>query len=226
MSKAYMQIIAHRLKKLSKRLKVISLIMVAIVGGVMIACANFGSNKPSGIQVTKQSTAKWKAQSPSLFANAGYSKLIESNTWLNKKHSEAQDELSGKVSNPFGIRDDMLEYILTNIPESNVGAIISAIKMVQLDQQEYFIEDVTELNKVVDKEMAAVDCLSTFLGGGVTGEDFLEGYNKVQRNTPLRKAKEEEIEKKLGGHVLSGNFGFWYTTNDSYESICARYIKE
>ena len=214
--------------RVSKKVKIITLVSIVTVTIVSLACASMNNktNELSSNQVTKQSILKWQLKAPQLFNNVGFNSLIESNVVEISTVSKYQQQLVGATTNPFGIRDDMLSYILTNIPESNVAAIISAIKMVQFNQQEYYTNNVDELNKIVDKEMAALACLSTYLGGGITGADFIEGYNKVQRNTPMRKNKEEEIENQLGGRVISGNFGFWYTANDSYESICARFIKQ
>ena len=107
-----------------------------------------------------------------------------------------------------------------------MGAIISAIKLAQRDQQALFISDTVELNKIVDKSSAAIGCVHYYLGGGIKSHDFIMGYVKVQRDTTIRKLKEEEIEDKLSGHVISDNYGFWYTADDTYESICARFIKQ
>ena len=50
-------------------------------------------------------------------------------------------KLRGDTNNPFGIRRDILEYILSAILESNLRAINAAIRYAQYDQQIYYNPD-------------------------------------------------------------------------------------
>lgn len=69
----------------------------------------------------------WDKKYPSVFKNVRYSKLIESKGILEayENSPESLQILRGKITNEFGIRDDILEYILSlNLSESNNYAIV------------------------------------------------------------------------------------------------------
>ena len=62
--------------KVSRKMKIISILGIAVVGVVVIACASFNNKPPTSVKITPQSIDKWQKKAPQLFNNAGYSKLI------------------------------------------------------------------------------------------------------------------------------------------------------
>jgi hypothetical protein len=202
--------------KVSRKMKILSSISIVIISVVAYACANLNNN---GANVaTHQSIAQWKTKAPQLFNNVGYSKLIESSTQLNKNMSESQAELIGTITNPFGIRDDILDYILANIPESNIRSRIAAIKMVYYDQEQIGITNDKILNQIENKAAAGLYCIKLPL---LDEHQFIKGYDKLLRNTPARLNEQNRIEHLLNGHVISADFGI--NTYD-FKKQCSYYL--
>jgi hypothetical protein len=191
--------------KVSRQMKIISSIGIVAIAIVAIACANLNNNSiVTSVNITTQSIAKWQRKAPQLFSNVGYSKLIESCTLLNKNMSESQAELLGIITNPFGIRDDILNYILTNIPESNTRTRIAAIKMSYYDQQMIGVVDDKVINQLENKAGAGLYCMQLPM---LEENKLIKGYDKLLRNTPERLNEQNRIEHLLNGHIISYDFG-------------------
>jgi hypothetical protein len=170
-------------------------IMVIILGGGAAFLAyNSGGNEP---------TVDWQKKYPQLSNNAGYGKLAASVPAYQAKTASQQD-LIGKITNEFGIRDDVLKLILNTIPESNVRATIAAIKMVQYDQQQIGVTDDKEMNLIANKALAASYCLDIPM---MDRYNFGQAYDKIIRDTPARKAEQNRIEHLLSNHVISADYG-------------------
>ena len=186
-------------------MKTVSILSIAVVGVAALACANLSNNNATtGVDVSPQTTAKWQKKAPQLFNNAGYSRLIESSVQLNKRVSESQAGLIGIITNPFGIRDDTLNYILVNIPENNVNSRIAAIKMAYYDQQMIGVTDDNKLNQLANKVSAGIDCLNLPM---LKQSKFVEEYGNLVRNSSARITEYNRIEHLLNGHVISADFG-------------------
>jgi hypothetical protein len=141
-------------------MKKIAIIGLAVTGIVAIGCATMGDNDTDS-QANNQK--KWQKQAPQLFNNVGYSKLAESAPKV-ADLPESLEELRGTITNPFGIRDDILEYIVKNIPSNNESAVRAAIKVAQYDQMIYF-GNLTESEaiNIHAKNVLAFTCLSNYL---------------------------------------------------------------
>lgn len=115
-------------------------------------------NLDHGVNIDNQ---KWSQKYPQVFNNSGYNNLIESNGILNKlkNNPESLQKLQGKITNEFGIRDDILEYILSlNLDESNNYA---AIKFSQISNYIYFSDiSVVDANFYSKKQVQALFCLN------------------------------------------------------------------
>ena len=172
------------------------ILALIIVGGGVFMTYNSSSDV---------SDNNWEKKYPQLANNVGYSKLAESVPAYQAKTASEQ-ELIGKVTNQFGIRDDVLKLILNTIPESNVQATIAAIKMVQYDQTEIGITDDKEMNLIANKAAAASSCLSQNISM-MDRYNLGQAYDKIIRDTPARKAEQERIEHLLNNHVTSADFG-------------------
>ncbi len=146
----------------------------------------------------------WQTKYPQLKTNnIGYSKLTASATNIAPK-SNSQKALIGKVTNQFGIRDDVLKLILDTFPESDVRSTIAAIKMAQYYQQQIGVTDDKEINKLANKAGAAVSCQNLSM---LDSYKFGQAYDKLIRDTPARKAEEDRIELLLNNHVISNDYG-------------------
>ncbi|MCE2706522.1 MAG: hypothetical protein LW807_05540 [Proteobacteria bacterium] len=187
--------------KVSKKMK-ISIVLSCIVAVVIgVSCASTKSTSP-GIDINHENTAKWKAKAPGLFANVGTLTIVESS--VNVNVSESQNALVGKVTNPFGIRDDILDYIIINIPESNERARLASVKLAILNQNEIFISNFEQLNSFENQASAAITCLNLPIKDSYK---FIKGYDELLRNTPDRLSEQNRIEYLLNGRVISPNFG-------------------
>ncbi|MDD3267422.1 MAG: hypothetical protein PHC75_09635 [Burkholderiales bacterium] len=145
----------------------------------------------------------WTKKRPQFTNNVGFARLAESSTTYQNK-TITQQELIGTVTNQFGIRDEVLELILTSIPESDVRSTIAAIKMVQYDQMEVGITDDMAINKFANKAAAASSCINIPM---MDRYNFGQAYDKIIRDNSARKAEWDRIEHLLNGHVISNDYG-------------------
>lgn len=114
-------------------MKKLTIIGVVAAGVVAIGCAILASNDAA----TTVNQSKWQKKAPQLFNNVAYTGLTNSAPKL-ANLPESIEDLRGPITNPFGIRDDILEYIVKNIPSNNESAVRAAIKMMQYQQAIYF----------------------------------------------------------------------------------------
>ena len=184
-------------------MKKISLISLIIVGAVTIGCAvlkynDDATNRPPSVV---QAEKVWQQKNPQLFSNAGYLKELEESAPKVANLPESLVQLRGVSTNPFGIRDDILQYIFTNIPESNESATRAAIKMMQYMQQIYY-GDLTEseVMAVHEKEVLSFSCLVDYLDGnssaGIQNIRSSGNIMKKMRDTKSRDEYSWAVDKK------------------------------
>ena len=178
-----------------KKRYLVAFVLIVVCGVAFVSCSSTGQG--SGVN--------WQKKYPQLANNVGYSRLVESVPAYQAKTASEQ-ELIGKVTNQFGIRDDVLKLILTSIPESNVQATIAAIKMAQYDQAEIGVTDDKEMNLIANKAAAASACLSQNISM-MDRSSFGQGYDKIIRDTPARQEEQSRIESLLSNHIISAYFG-------------------
>ena len=177
-----------------KKRYLIALVLIVVCGVAFVSCSSTGQG--SGVN--------WQKKYPQLTNNIGYSRLIESVPAYQAKTASEQD-LIGKVTNQFGIRDDVLKLILTSIPESDTGSTIAAIKMAQYNQAEIGLTNDMEINSIENKASAAVSCMSDQMI--FQNSKFFDSYNQLLRDTPARQAEQDRIEHLLNNHVISNDYG-------------------
>lgn len=177
-----------------KKRYLIALVLIVVCGVAFVSCSSTGQG--SGVN--------WQKKYPQLTNNVGYSRLIESVPAYQAKTASEQ-ELIGKVTNQFGIRDDVLKLILTSIPESDTGSTIAAIKMAQYNQAEIGLTNDMEINSIENKASAAVSCMSDQMI--FQNSKFFDSYNQLLRDTPARQAEQDRIEHLLNNHVISNDYG-------------------
>ena len=146
---------------------------------------------------------KWETKFPKVFNNSGYSKLIESKEILEqfKNNPESLQELQGKITNEFGIRDDILEYILSlNLDENSSKALI---KMSQYDNAMYYLsKNDKEANIWANKGALAMRCVFYFLNDKKSIK-LIRETDLMMRNTKERNKYMWWIDTNyLGYHVI------------------------
>lgn len=111
-------------------------------------------------------------------------------------------ELIGPITNPFGIRDDILEYIVKTIPANNEIAMRAAIKLMQYMQQIYY-GNLSESDALLNhsREVLAGTCLSRYMKQNPNfknndGGDFVYGLQMSMHNTKARVNHMWDIDRK------------------------------
>lgn len=121
------------------------------------------------------------------------------------KANESRSELEGKITNPFGIRDDILEYIIKTVPVNNESALRAAIKLNQDDQQIYY-GDLTEdqAMKLVDNQALILTCLIKYLPNNA---DVIlgRGIDSLMRNTKARDGHLWAVDRKYFSWKVIGS---------------------
>lgn len=103
----------------------------------------------------------------------------------NQNTVASNGKLEGSVTNKFGIRDDILQFIEREIPEKNSSALIAAIKLAHYDNKIYYhTTNQEEAIKLSKKEALALSCLENALPN--EWQTLAEGVRKLMRNNPAR----------------------------------------
>lgn len=190
--------------RMAKKIKIITIGSAIFASLIAIACAALGNDKNSafnGVHVTPQSTTKWAKKAPQLFNNVKYSKLIESNIHL----SESQAELVGTITNPFGIRDDILEYIIANVPSEPQYALKAAITLARNEQVIYYgkISESQALQLANENSLILI-CLLKYLGND-KWDSLTKNTEALLRNTKARDKHMCAIDTKVFGWKIIGS---------------------
>ncbi len=182
------------------RKTVIGLIGAVAIG--IIACATIVIPNNSNEKSTTQSVTKWKKQAPQLFDNTGYSKLIESDV-VNKNVVNESQIYIGKVTNPFGIRDDVLDFIINYFP-NNESATYAAIRMEQTQVRIYYAKTDKEAVQISNNGEIAIWCLANNVGFS-KAEEYINNKDKTSLDTVEGKNIDTEIRRKLGWKILGNH---------------------
>ena len=182
------------------------LLIFAITGAIVVACAAMetkGKESNSG----PNTVPEWDQKYPKVFTNSGYQGLIESNTQLEALQNlpESQQELIGTITNPFGIRDDILDYILTNIPESNIKWRAAGIALAQTYNVMYEFSTLPNEQRIIaaNKNTLLSKCLLIFSNDFDTYYKFSKGMERLLNNSDKRKENINQIDQKVfGWHVI------------------------
>ncbi len=197
--------------KMSKKMKIISMVAIGMAAILTIACANVSS---STIEPT--STQQWQKKYPQVFSKVGYSKLIESQGKLSQYQNipESTQELIGTITNQFGIRDDVLSFTF-NYFQGNESATIVAIKLAQIMTNLYLTNNQKDARNYYDQMFVAGWCLWHVL----TVQDKIRYTRTVEKyisDTPARKEQSDKVDGLLSG----GIYGYGNRTNADLKNIC------
>ncbi len=162
------------------------LIGMVIASLFVVGCAVVKCNESVTPQEqSAQALTKWHNKNPQLFSNVGYIQQLEESAPKLAKLSESLEELRGVSTNPFGIRDDILQYIFTSIPESNESATKAAIKLMQYLQEIYYGDHTeSEIMLVHQREGLAIGCLMDYT-------DDIQLPSKIMNQMRNTKARDE-----------------------------------
>lgn len=189
--------------RLNKKMKIIIGFALSITALIMIACAVNNDNPKLQSQ---KSVAKWNYNYPQLVKIAGSAPI-------NKKAAqnisvESEDVLLGKITNEFGIRDDVLTQILKTISANNESATIHAIRMEQYDQKVFTAANTKDAVNYAEKMGASMECLMKSFGM-LNTHHLIMSISDMQQDTPARFERKQYVQQKLLGwqviHDINGD---------------------
>ncbi len=189
--------------RLNKKMKIIIGVVLSITAIIMIACAVNNDNPKSQSQ---KMVTKWNYNYPQLVKMAGSAPI-------NKKPAqnisvESEDVLLGKITNEFGIRDDVLTKILKTIPADNESATIHAIRMEQYDQKVFTATNTKDAVNYAEKMGASMECLMKSFGM-LNTHHLIMSISDMQQDTPARFEQKQYVQQKLLGwqviHDINGD---------------------
>lgn len=185
-----------------KNLKFLIVIgLLVIVISVAYLKLNNAYNIQKDISDNKIHLTNWKDKAPQLFTNSGYSKLMTSMP-TNNRLAESVAKLEGKITNPFGVRDDILEFILKNVPNDDPRIMKASIEKAQLNQSIYY-DDISAKDalKLANKDSLLTTCLRIY----TTNYSIENGIDKLMRNTKARNAHMWEVDRKYFSWKIVGS---------------------
>ena len=182
---------------------------------IAVSCAVVSNTNKS--QKTITNYIDWESKAPELFNNAGYSRLIESKNNLdNINNNKVQDQqYIGEVTNPFGIRDDVLDFIINYFPK-NESAIYAAIRIEQYDRLIYEVSSEKEAIKLANKDEIPIWCLGNVIGS-IGVDRYLDGLGKIRLSTDEGRKMDQDGRRKLGWKILGNHMSV-----EQMNSICSR----
>jgi hypothetical protein len=182
--------------KMSKRMKIATLTGIILGTALAIACASFSTNSSSADKLNTNAS-KWLSKYPQL----GKVQVAQLSQDKPLNLSESTSTLEGTITNSFGIRDDILEYIVKNIPENKESALRAAIKLAQNQNFIYYKLESEEALKLEDNNALLDGCLIIFLGN----VNISMGIDSLMRNTPERDAHMWKIDREYFGWKVIGS---------------------
>jgi len=191
------------------------LIGVVIIIGSLLAYTTFGST--SGTIKNNDNypidIAKWQEKAPNLFNNVGYQGLIESNSNVVTSNNPQTEHYIGKVTNPFRVRDDVLEFIIKYF-KNNESAVYAAIRIEQYDRRIYEANTDKVAVKLSNEDEIPIWCLGNIVG--IIGVDkYLDELEKIRLSTLEGRIMDQDARGKLGWKIL-GN----HMTAQQMDLIC------
>lgn len=195
---------------MNKRITITIISLVAVIAGISFIFRNNDNTLP-------HNHSEWQQQYPHVFNNAGYSKLMSSNIVSMSKLSESQGLLQGSITNPLGIRDDILDYIIKTVPNNNESALRAAIKLAQNDQLIYYGGLTPEQAlKLADNDVLLQICLGVYLPDN-NSIRLTSNMDSLLRNTKARNKHMWDIDHKYFSWKVIGSG----LNNDEENKACA-----
>lgn len=152
------------------------------------------------------------------------------------KEHELSNLFGTPVTNTLGIPDVYLNIIDNNIPESNINARLSSVKMFYYNS--LALRSLKEKNynsflKNTFKWSAGMSCFFFYeKNDNVRNQLFVAEKNIDKNNINLKKLNQQ-ADNNLGGHVFYEDYGLEYINNNYIEEnskyseseLCEKYLK-
>ncbi|MCC2624832.1 MAG: hypothetical protein K0R14_705 [Burkholderiales bacterium] len=158
------------------------------------ASGNIGSISVSGDPIS----SVWVNNYPQL---ADIQQKIPAN---NNKIPLSQKPLVGKVTNQFGLRDDILKNIVESVPNINASALYHAIRYAQYSQAMYLSNDKDEASQNMQDMMYAISCLSDSYGMTNTHNLILKTV-EIRGDNQLRFTQQRKSEQLTAFKIFNLN---------------------
>ena len=181
---------------------VISLVIIVIALIFTHKAINYNDSDDNNKQHVVINESKWLGRYPQLGAIESSAISVPITVATDSKRAE----LIGVITNQYGIRDDILQYILNNVPASNKQGIEAAIHLAQNEYDIYYGSDDPEKIRYSANMMGhIIRCMNVFFE---EQDHTSRNIAKLYRNTPAREKRMHDIEGNiLGGHVYDDNVG-------------------
>lgn len=192
--------------------------LFSIVCGVAYCSTQSSNSTESGVKLTGVkvdntnnidfSHFNWLKQYPQLsnIESNGQTAMIDK-----LRTSESISQLIGPINNPYGVRDDILDYIIHNIPPDNPKLLQAAIASEFFDNLALYSISNQDKLMYVRKENLAVHCM--YLASDDSPHQLRKKIESIQRNTPARSAYINNISSTVFGWQMLGS-GYGSNTED------------
>lgn len=141
---------------------------------------------------------KWSTQATQLFQNEGYTKLHK----IKASQIKAQalpphlEKLQGNINNPFGIRDDILDFIVKNVPSNNEKLMRASIEFAQIEQDIYYGNpSKQDAINLAGSELLLATCISQYTNN-YGSNDLTSRIGGMMRDTKERDQHMWDIDRK------------------------------
>ena len=186
-----------------KKNKLKILVGVIVVGAGLIVWLSMGEAKLD--KNLPRNQAQWEDKYPQVFSNVGYAKLIESAPEVTQysKLPESLQELSGKITNRFGIRDDILEFIIQKASESTDERIFRAAILYAQDMQQIYYGNVgqEEAVRLSRRDSLLLGCLHDY----TDNFEITRGLSKRMRDSKPRNQHMWRLDQEYFSWQLLGS---------------------
>ncbi len=190
-------------------------ILLVSIAAIASSCATPQNSSTNTSLNTAAQNDKWVQ----IFKNAGYTSKPslnnESAIELIRNLPESMQVIAGTVTNPLGIRDDILEYTLATFKD-NPKALSAAIAVAQYDYWGSFSGNRELARKFYQASIIPAWCISYF-SDFKTGLAYSRTTSTLLRNTTARKQHQLFIE---ANYLSPGIYGFGNLSDKELAQKC------
>lgn len=184
-------------------MKVIVAIVIALITSFFIF--KHYENKHSeklGSDTSKQQFNMVEKKFPTVANNAGFQNKVEHLYLTEKQQESAQvDDLIGKVNSQFGIRDDIFDYIVKNIPQNNAKVFYYAMIFAAYDQKLFLSQNKEEAIKNLQNLQVPTFCLMKY-----NMDSIVTNVPKMFADNEARELQKNKVESYLAWQVIRVNY--------------------
>lgn len=190
-------------------------ILLVSIAAIASSCATPQNSSTNTSLNTAAQNDKWVQ----IFKNAGYTSKPslnnESAIELIRNLPESMQAIAGTVTNPLGIRDDILEYTLATFKD-NPKALSAAIAYAQYDYWISLAYNKQSARKYYQAMGYAIWCVDYF-ADFQTGLKYSRNLAKLLRDIPAREKHEHFVE---ANYLSPGIYGFGNLSDKELAQKC------